>query len=312
MVFLLQAQVALRRPDGLSPILRVVVILVLALVVRGRPKLFAKGATDLVDPPAEWRPVVALKLRVVEVVVLIRLPMVLPPAVPCSWGQAGMQKRPEVNKGRATKVQRRHQGIREVKQVLHWMHTEPAERFRIRVSVMEGVNILVDRPDMCEAVCEVEVVFPPHWDPKHDEKGRRKELRRRAKQLRVWYVRNLPCRVKTHHRALCQRPLQYSERPVPQIVGHVPRRRVAARSELPLGETSHIESPKKEAVVQERDARGHRKPLQHPIHRPARSCRIKVVRKAQVHCEADREPDQTRREEKDLKRHTRPEGLREP
>ena len=89
---------------------------------------------------------------VVEVVVLVRLEVVLPPAVRGGRAQQEVDAVPPEGEGRREEDEGGRQAAEEV-EVLHWVHAEPGERFNVSVAVVQAVDVLVhrrnvDKPDI--------------------------------------------------------------------------------------------------------------------------------------------------------------------
>ena len=57
----------------------------------------------------------------------------------------------------------------EVEEVFHRVHGQASKRFYVRVSVVDGMDVLVERLDVDEPVGEVEMELPVERDPEESQ-----------------------------------------------------------------------------------------------------------------------------------------------
>ena len=115
----------------------------------GLLQLVPEGTEHLVQGgPAG--PVVALEEPVVEVVVLVRLEVVLPPAVRGGGADQEVDAVPHEGEGGGVDEEGGTEAA-EVVEVLQGVHAQPRERFNVGVAVVEAVDVFVESRDVDES-----------------------------------------------------------------------------------------------------------------------------------------------------------------
>ena len=158
------------------------------------------------------------KLGVVNVVVLIALPMVLPAGVAGSWRDDCMHSVPEEVE-RAEHEEDRWQHCRQVVQVLDRMHAQPRERLGVNVAVMQRMHEAVQHAAVQHSMRPVKVELTKDWNCRnpHQQLGSRERIAEPAMVRDVWQHARRP---KPHEDDFPSAPLESAKEGIPNVVNH--------------------------------------------------------------------------------------------